>query len=286
MQITVSSIREAAPDKKIDLLVRYINDVETDGELSVEQELVTVSMIISCKQAGIALGKWSDLIYIPPDKGYNAYEYLRDYYGIDTNLPMSAAELYEKYPGLFHDSSAADEEELYSWYNALTIRIMVKLSDEIKHSEGKAKEIARQIEAVEQWSQVKSAKPAKKSDTEETAEPTKKIWGAEKAEVTDAAVREAMEKSAIAAAKAERTKSKKRTKTSTKNGKRHPVTHRYPVKNKDADSHMTTSTIEGMSIKPSSAIFNRWVYPDKLDEFCERRRKRIEGIFYRKRENL
>lgn len=193
MQITVSSIREAAPDRKIDLILKYINNVDENARLTLEQELTTVNMVISCKQAGLALDRWSDLTYISPDEGYNAYEYLRDYYGIDTNVPLSVAELYEKYPGLFHDRCVASEEELYSWYNALTIRIMVKISEQIKHDEG--------VKTIEQ-------------------------------EVA----REAMKKSAMEVARIEKTKSKKRTETDSKDGKRHPTTRRTSVPAPDPQS--------------------------------------------------
>ena len=280
MQITVSSIREAARDKKIDLIIKYVNHVEAESKLPLEQELATMNLVISCKEEGLALDKWSDLTYISPDKGYNAYEYLRDYYGIDTNVPLSAAELYEKYPKLFHERCAPDEEELRSWYNALTIRIMVKISEEIKKSSDQVKVVANQVGQVEAIGQ------------HQAAERSEKIWATEKAEAAKVAEKEDMLEVRKAAMKTAREKLKKEKKKNIKaaDGKRHPAKSRNLASNTDRNSNpdktldvdpgsqssspLTAST----PIKTSSAIFNRWVHPDKLDEFCARRRKRMEQL--------
>ncbi len=143
MKITVSSIRQARPEQRINLLLRYVSGVGMDDELTPNKEMAALYAVTSSVADGIALDKWFSVVKVPVDRGYNAYDYIRDYYGLDAAKMLSMDELREKYPKLLYRGCPDDEKNLESWYNSITVQIMARITDEAKSTEQKVESEAR-----------------------------------------------------------------------------------------------------------------------------------------------
>lgn len=132
-EITVNAIRSASPEFKLNLILKYVNDAGEDTELSPDEKEAALDVVAGYIAKAIALDEWSALTFVPIAKGYNAYDYLHDYYGLDSAVPLSTMELFNKYPKLFHSQDIPENiDELAIWYNSITISVMAKIAEDVE----------------------------------------------------------------------------------------------------------------------------------------------------------
>ncbi len=134
-EVTVKSIREAQKDSRMDLIVRYICDKRSDAIISSSKQIRVLTMISCLMDEDIEMDRYATLRFYPSDNNENAYDFFRNYFGLDTTYPMAIEEIWQKYPELYHSESYKDIRELEVWYESIAIQILIHVRDRVTEAE-------------------------------------------------------------------------------------------------------------------------------------------------------